>query len=58
MAKIKDLDGRVENGERGRKRKRERKVVVEGEKQQDGTEVTGGNSERERENKEQAPWCG
>lgn len=52
MAKIKDLDGRVENREREGKTEEKGKegvvVVVEGEKQRERNEITGGDVERER----------
>lgn len=50
MAKIKDLDRRVENSEREGKTEEKGKegVVVEGEKQRDRNEITGGDVERER----------
>lgn len=50
MAKIKDLDGRVENREQEGKTEERGKegVVVEGEKQRDRNEITGGDVERER----------
>lgn len=47
MAKIKDLDGRVENRVRERKRKREGKEVVEEEKHSERKEIRGGDRQRE-----------